>query len=213
MKTFNTLLVAGFACLQFLATSNAQTSSATATATATSTSAAAAPTQPAFVNTPGLQVSSPFNGMSVIQNTALSISASLTDKRPIGSINISVSKKDGSDNSTVVNISNGNFIRASQIWNVSDAQYPIGDYYINLIVTPNTTATPPTTTASVTQPVTTPNAIPGSNVYYWRALVHVVAPRTSPFPTSAAPTLSKSNGITSMVVAAGVIILGSFITL
>ncbi|KAF8938528.1 hypothetical protein EDD21DRAFT_368764 [Dissophora ornata] len=234
MKTpINALFLVSLTCMQYLSGAQAQgdilaitTGSTTATtlsttttttgATATtSTSAGVATPSPAFQNTPGLQVSSPFNGMSVTQNTVLSISASLLDQQPISSIDISVAKSDGTSNTTIVNIPSGASVSASQIWNVTAAQYPVGDYLLNMIITPNTTAGSTTTTVAST---TTVSAAPASSVvpvYYWQAIIHVIAPSntTTTVPTSAASGLNGVSGVMTMFMAAGVAVLGSLLVL
>ncbi|KAG9321132.1 hypothetical protein KVV02_005258, partial [Mortierella alpina] len=123
--------------LQYLASVQAQdvsgsptTASSRATVTATTTGIVA-PSLPTFVNTPGLQVSTPYSGMSIIQDTALSIAATLAGQRPMSSINISVAKKDGSSNTTIVDIRSGAILRLSQIWNVTATQYPVGEYVVS----------------------------------------------------------------------------------
>ncbi|KAF9103079.1 hypothetical protein BGX27_010744 [Mortierella sp. AM989] len=234
MKTFKTILVVGVACLQLLSGSQAQSTSAASSssaATATSTSAApvVTPSQP-FINTEGLVVSSPFNQMTVVQNTVLSISASLRDKRPISSVNISVAKKDGSSNTTIVSIPYGSVPMIAQTWNVSSDKYPIGDYLVNIIITPNTTINSPTSiplpppntsnppsTTTVTQPIVTPSAVgSGPNVYYFQALVHVAAPRVQ-VPSAAMgmkfDRINSGSSFAAFLAAVGVTVVGSLLAL
>ncbi|KAF9346463.1 hypothetical protein BGX26_002018 [Mortierella sp. AD094] len=235
MKAFKTLFVVGITCLQLLSGSQAQnttkTSPAPTNATTTTTVAAGSsttsagvstPTPPVFANTPGLQVSL-FDQMAVVQNTVLSMSISLTGQRSMGSINVSVAKKDGSSNNTVVSAT-GSFISTTQVWNVTAAQYPLGDYLVNIIVTPNNTAilpttsgsAPSTTTTSVTQPIVTPSAA-GPNVYYWQGVVRVTAPRNTTIPSSAMgmkfDRVNSGSGFVTMFIASGIVVLGSLLAL
>jgi hypothetical protein len=87
MKTaFKTMFLVGLSGLQFLCGAQAQSSAAASTGPSSTQTPAPAPTQPSFINTPGLIVTSPFDGMIVSQNTVLSISASLANQLTIGKI-------------------------------------------------------------------------------------------------------------------------------
>jgi len=87
-------MLATLSGLQLLSGSQAQaaTSSAgvatsakpAATGTATATGGVVTPSPPSFINTPGLLVNSPYNGMQVSQNAFLSISASLLNGQALG---------------------------------------------------------------------------------------------------------------------------------
>ncbi|KAG0364480.1 hypothetical protein BC939DRAFT_441618 [Gamsiella multidivaricata] len=247
MKTsFKPLFFIALTCAQYLSGTQAQssitTSHAAITSTATTSTSATVPTpsQSAFINTPGLQVTSPYNGMTVIQGTMLSISASIQDQRPISSINISVAKKDGSSNTTIVSITSGAILKATQTWNVTAAQYPVGAYILNMVITPNTTAqgtssVPNAGSSSVISSVATPTSssvqagstslipIPGPptspgtgpNVYYWQATVQVIAPmNTSTTPNTANGLIhGHGQGLTALVLAAGTALMGSFLAL
>ncbi|KAI1286585.1 hypothetical protein EDD11_000200, partial [Mortierella claussenii] len=204
------------------------------TTSAATASASATPVVPSFINTPGLQVTSPYNGMTVLQDTVLSISSSLIDQRPISSINISVAKKqDGSSNTTIVNIPSGAILRSTQIWNITAASYPVGEYLINMIITPNTTAAgvnptlnnpgpnasaTTTTTAVVPGPTSTIPGPPvnpgvGPSVYYWQATVRVVARTNITTPGSGASTYGPGKGsnmgFASVFVAGAIAVMGS----
>ncbi|KAG0223067.1 hypothetical protein B0O80DRAFT_464957 [Mortierella sp. GBAus27b] len=223
---FKTLFLVGLSSLQLFSTAQAQT---TTTASVTSSSASSTvsatsspvPTPPTFSNTPGLVVSSPFEGMAITQNTVLSISASLSGQRLIGTIKISVAKKDGTSNNTIVDITSGSFLRTSQTWNVTADQYPVGEYLMNMIITPNTTASlntaPATTTAAPTTTIIPgPTIGPEASVYYWRATVRVVAPRNNTYPSSASGLMhenlnGRSLGMTAMLVTAGIAFFGSLL--
>ncbi|KAF9277072.1 hypothetical protein BGZ68_009542 [Mortierella alpina] len=242
MKTcFTAILLVGLQCLASVqaqaATRSLPAASSTAKATASATSGApVAPSPPSFVNTPGLQVTTPYNGMSIIQDTGLSIAATLAGQRPMSSINISVAKKDGSSNTTIVDIRSGAILRLSQIWNVTAAQYPVGEYIMNMVITPNTTISPlnGTPQAVSSQPIGSflpsitsidhspqptgliPGPIPGAgvSVYYWQATVRVIAKVNTPNPTSGATGMQGGiHGYAGVVAAAGVALLGSLLAL
>ncbi|KAF9985720.1 hypothetical protein BGZ75_002648 [Mortierella antarctica] len=173
--------------------------------------------------------------MSIIQDTALSIAATLAGQRPMSSINISVAKKDGSSNTTIVDIRSGAILRLSQIWNVTATQYPVGEYVMNMVITPNTTlgplnGTPQAVSSSIglllpsitnidhtPQPTgLIPGPIPGAgvSVYYWQANVRVVAKINNPNPSSAATRMQDSvHGFMGVAAAAGVALLGSLLAL
>ncbi|CAO3566464.1 unnamed protein product [Mortierella alpina] len=209
--------------------------SSTAKATAT-TSGIVAPSPPSFVNTPGLQVSTPYSGMSIIQDTSLSIAATLAGQRPMSSVNISVAKKDGSSNTTIVDIRSGAVLRLSQIWNVTAAQYPVGEYIMNMVITPNTTLSPmngtpqavssqsigtfiPDVTSIDHSPQPTgliPGPIPGAgvSVYYWQATVRVVAKLNTPGPSSAATKIQGGlHAWMGVAATVGTALLGSLLAL
>ncbi|KAG0272148.1 hypothetical protein BGZ95_012111 [Linnemannia exigua] len=217
--TFSALALASLACLQFLAgTTNAQAATTTTTTTAAATAPGATgtpapivpPTPPTFVNTPGLQVPSIYDGMSVMQGSFLTISTKLQDGRAMGSIVLTVAKKDGSGNTTIATVNHDSPVSSSLLWDASAAKFPAGPYVLNLVVTPNTTtgATNPPTV-----PAPPPTAVAGPSVFYWRATVNVVVPR-APSPISGAVTGRGNIGSTvGYVVAAGVALLGSFLVL
>ncbi|KAG0057040.1 hypothetical protein BGZ83_002278 [Gryganskiella cystojenkinii] len=155
----------------------------------TSTSAVVpTPTVPAFVNTPGLRVYSPYDGMQVTQGAYLSISASLTSGQPIGSITITVAKADGSSNVTIVSVASANTLSLIESWNV---QTTVGNYLMNMIVTPNTTVAAPVTSLSAVVPA--PTSAPGTgaggaSIYYWQGRITVKALTAPP------PTYGDTNG-------------------
>ncbi|KAG0373547.1 hypothetical protein BGX24_011556, partial [Mortierella sp. AD032] len=126
--TFSTLALASLACLQFLAgTTNAQaatTTSTTAAATAPGATGTPAPvvppTPPTFVNTPGLQVPSIYDGMAVTKGSFLTIATKLQDGRAMGSIVLTVAKKDGSGNTTIASVNHDSPVSSSILWNPTD---------------------------------------------------------------------------------------------
>ncbi|KAF9187067.1 hypothetical protein BGZ50_002151 [Haplosporangium sp. Z 11] len=230
------LFLAGLTCLQCMSGVQAQ-GAATSTTTlpsisASSTASGPAPTPslPSFINTPGLKVTAPYNGMTILQDSVLSISASILGERPISSINISVAKEDGSSNTTIVDIPSGSILKLTQTWNVTSALYPTGHYLFNMIITPNTTSTqsgggigPVASTTTINpsdisidpspQPTGTVPGPPGTSpsVYYWQAKVRVVA-HTTQKPESAA-SVNSIHGFVGLFAAVGAIVLGSVITL
>ncbi|KAI7827627.1 hypothetical protein BC939DRAFT_491248, partial [Gamsiella multidivaricata] len=190
LKTF---LVVGISCLQQLAFAQ------------TTTTTAAGGSVPQFQNTPGVVVQTPYNGMTVSQGTFMSISAILSPSRPIGSVSVSVAKTDGSANTTVIDIKGVGIQRFLQFWDVNTELFPIGEYYLNMVITPNTTAsvspTLPTTTlvangstsiqavvttTSATVPAPTAPATGTQSVYYWRGLIRVIEPRSKTSTSAAA---------------------------
>ncbi|ORZ11672.1 hypothetical protein BCR41DRAFT_356734 [Lobosporangium transversale] len=135
------LILAGIiACFQPLALVLAQTQSAVPTR--------GAPLPPSNQNTPGLAVV-PSNGMAIYQESIVYISA-VIGGRPISSAYISISKAESSSNTTIADIKGLSIRRLVQSWNVTAADYPIGDYYLQLIVTPNTTSIIPPLVVSTT---------------------------------------------------------------
>ncbi|KAG0197353.1 hypothetical protein BGX28_009157 [Mortierella sp. GBA30] len=242
MKTcFKTLFLVSLTCLQHLSGAQAQLSTPSSTTTAKSSATSGvgvAPSPPTFVNTPGLRVTTPYNGMTIPQDTVLSISASLAGERPISSIKIMVAKKDGSSNTTIVDVPSGAILSISQTWNVTSTQYPVGEYIMNMIITPNMTAnlggTAPmaTTTQSIGSflPIVTsvdsspqptgliPGPIPGAaSVYYFQATVRVIAKLNSTNPNSSAMGMkfgsNGDHGFVGLFVAASIALLGSFFAL
>ncbi|KAF9545606.1 hypothetical protein EC957_010691 [Mortierella hygrophila] len=220
-STFSSIALVSIACLQYLAgTSTAQVTSATASGapvspTSTTPAVVPTPTVPMWVNTPGLVVSSVFDGLTVVQNSFVSISATLTDGQPMSSIVITSAMKDGSGNTTIADIKQSNLVTPRQLWNVSADNYPVGSYVLSMIVipgTPNTTAT--TGTSAVPQPSTgvTPPATGAASVYYWKANINVRAPPASTPVGGAASGLSIGSTI-GYVAAAGVALLGSLLIL
>ncbi|KAG0315668.1 hypothetical protein BGZ99_007331, partial [Dissophora globulifera] len=132
------------------------------------------------------------------------------------SINISVAKKDGSSNTTIINIPSGATLRLTQIWNVTADKYPVGDYLFNMIVTPNTTAAgsgvpaaSSTILATPTGGATIPNA---ATIYYWHAGIRVIAPVPTNVPNAAISVLN-SNGVMAIVLTATAAVLSSFLPL
>ncbi|KAF9576166.1 hypothetical protein EC968_010289 [Mortierella alpina] len=174
--------------------------------------------------------------MSIVQDTGLSIAATLAGQRPMSSINISVAKKDGSSNTTIVDIRSGAILRLSQIWNVTASQYPVGEYVMNMVITPNTTVNPMNGTPQAVSsqsigtfvPIITsidhspqptgliPGPIPGAgvSVYYWQATVRVVAKVNTTNPVSAATRLQGGfYGVAGLAAAAGVTLVGTLLAL
>lgn len=219
--TFSSVALVSIACLQYLAgTSTAQVTTATASGapvnpTSTASAVVPTPTVPVWVNTPGLVVNSVFDGLTVVQNSFVSISATLSDGRPMSSIVITAAKKDGSGNTTITDIRQPNLVTPRQLWNVSSDIYSAGSYVLNMIVTPGTPNTTTTTgTSAVPQPSTgvTPPATGGVSVYYWRATVNVRAP-PPPAPASGAVSGRSMGSTIGYVAAAGVALLGSLLVL
>ncbi|KAG0001075.1 hypothetical protein BGZ65_003822 [Modicella reniformis] len=222
-----TLLLLGLTGLQYLSCAQAQS-------TSSPTRIVQTPAVPTFSNTPGLLVTSTYDGMTVYQDSVVSIIASLADQQPISTINISVAKEDGSANTTIVNVSSGAIVKSTQLWNVATTQYPVGIYILNMIITPNTTVGNPqsqgpapaaTTSTGIPPPAGSPDPIPipgppstgkGPSVYYWQATVHVAAPRTVPNSASGLKheTLNtRGLGMATLLVTAGVAIFGSLLVL
>ncbi|KAF9201635.1 hypothetical protein BGZ49_008140 [Haplosporangium sp. Z 27] len=228
MKSFKTIFVIGITCLQLMSGSQAQTTStkvnATSAGVATSTSSSAVPTAtlPPFVNTPGLSVNL-YTGMTVVQNTMVSISASLNNQQNIGAIDISITKRDRTNNNTIAT-STGSFVSTVQLWNVTSDAYPVGIYVINIIVTPTTIPAGSVQTTSGSQVATTTSAVQPvatgtpSNAYYWQGLIYVAAPRNTSLPTSSAMGMkfdhaNSFSGFVALFVASGVAVLGSLLAL
>ncbi|KAF9912083.1 hypothetical protein EC991_001029 [Linnemannia zychae] len=215
--SFSTLALASLASLQFLAgTTNAQATSPTTTTTAApgatgSPAPVVPPTPPTFVNTPGLQVPSIYDGMSVTQGSFLTIASHLQDGRLMSSVVLTVAKKDGSGNTTVASTNQGSVQTSTILWNATAANFPVGPYVLNLVVTPNTTAvvTPPPTTGA---PAPVPPTAGAASIYYWRANINVVVPRT-PTPISGAVSGRSIGSTAGYAVAAGVALLGSIFVL
>ncbi|KAF9897539.1 hypothetical protein BX616_005392, partial [Lobosporangium transversale] len=117
-------------------------------------------------------------------------------------------------------------IRSRQLWNVTSEQYPLGEYLLNIIITPNNTVgagTNPPASSSSAPPEPKPTEAPstpsvGPAVYYWQMTVKVVQ-RSSPLPSSSAMSLNVLGGgssmgyLYSMMVAVGVISLGAMLGL
>ncbi|KAF9900271.1 hypothetical protein BX616_002644 [Lobosporangium transversale] len=180
------LILAGIiACFQPLALVLAQTQSAVPTR--------GAPLPPSNQNTPGLAVV-PSNGMAIYQESIVYISA-VIGGRPISSAYISISKAESSSNTTIADIKGLSIRRLVQSWNVTAADYPIGDYYLQLIVTPNTTSIiPPLVVSTTGTPVPTSTARPAlpttlPSIYYWRGLVSIQAPLEKKGSSSSAAAL------------------------
>ncbi|KAG0062275.1 hypothetical protein BGZ89_010781 [Linnemannia elongata] len=218
--TFSSIALVSIACLQYLAsTSTAQVTTTTTRAavnpTSTASSVVPTPTVPVWVNTPGLVVNSVFDGLTVVQNSFVSISASLSDGRPMSSILITAAKKDGSGNTTIADIKQPNLVSPRQLWNVSADTYPAGSYVLSMIVTPGTLNTTTTTGATAApQPSTgvTPPATGAASIYYWKANILVRAP--PPPSTVTGGASGRSIGSTfGYVAAAGVALLGSLLVL
>ncbi|KAG0336090.1 hypothetical protein BG000_006940 [Podila horticola] len=223
MKSFlPLLLVAWLACLhQTLAQappSPAPTSSVRPTTNSTTSAPVATPTPPAFINTPGLQVISPFDGVLLAQNTRLTIALNLAGNKPIASVNISVGKKDGSLNTTIVDLKGQSTLRVIEYWNVTAATFAPGDYLFNIIVTPNTTAIPstpppagtgnstiPTSTTSAAAPSQTPA---GPQVYYWQGAMRVGLPAKGNIDSAGYALVSGKGLLIQMASALGVLALG-----
>ncbi|KAF9130557.1 hypothetical protein BGX30_013460 [Mortierella sp. GBA39] len=219
-STFSSIALVSIACLQYLAGTSAQVTSTTASGapvnpTSTVSAVVPTPTVPVWVNTPGLVVSSVFDGLTVVQNSFVSISATLTDGQPMNSIVITAAMKDGSRNTTIADFKQPNLVTPRQLWNVSADTYPVGSYVLNMIVipgTPNTTAT--TGTSAVPQPSTgvTPPTTGAASVYYWKASVNVRAPQASA-PVGGAASGLRIGSTIGYVAAAGVALLGSLLVL
>ncbi|KAF8948107.1 hypothetical protein BGZ47_006515 [Haplosporangium gracile] len=220
--TFTSIALVSLACLQYLVgTSTAQVTTTTTTAsgapvtpTSTTTAVVPTPTVPNWVNTPGLVVNSIFDGLTVMQNSFVSISASLADGRPMSSILITVSKKDGSGNMTIADIKQANLVSPRQLWNVSANNYPVGPYVLDMIVTPGTVNTTATTGApAVPQPSTGVSPITGAaTIYYWKANIIVRAPQ-APVAIGGAASGRNVGSTVGYVAAAGVALLGSLLVL
>ncbi|KAF9309800.1 hypothetical protein BG006_004979, partial [Podila minutissima] len=95
------------------------TSSARPSTNSTASLPVATPTPPAFINTPGLQVTSPFSGVILAQNTCLTITFNLTGNKPIALVNILISKKDGTLNMTNVDLKGLSTLHVIESWNVA----------------------------------------------------------------------------------------------
>ena len=65
---------------------NLPTALTSISASPTTSGAAPTPSLPSFINTPGLQVTAPYNDMTIFQDTVLSISASILGGRPISKL-------------------------------------------------------------------------------------------------------------------------------
>ncbi|KAG0350138.1 hypothetical protein BG005_010337 [Podila minutissima] len=224
MKSFlPLLLVAWLACLhQTLAQAPqppvSTTSSARPTTNGTASPPVATPTPPAFINTPGLQVTSPFSGVILAQNTRLTIALNLAGNKPIASVNVSVGKKDGTLNTTIVDLKGLSTLRVIQSWNVTAATFTPGDYLFNIIVTPNTTAIPstppPAGTGNSTLPTVTSSAVPpaqtpaGPQVYYWQGTIRVALPARGNVDSAGNVLVSGKGLMIQMATALGVLALG-----
>ncbi|KAG0029570.1 hypothetical protein BGZ82_007847 [Podila clonocystis] len=228
MKSFlPLLLVAWLACLhQTLAQAPlppVPTSSARPNTNSTASAPVATPTPPAFVNTPGLQVTSPFDGVLLAQNTRLTIALNLAGSRPIASVNISVGKKDGTLNTTIVDLKGLSTIRLIESWNVTAATFTPGDYLFNIIVTPNNTVIPstppPAGTGISTLPTPTTSAAPpsqtpaGPQVYYWQGTIRVVLPAKGKIDSAGSALVSGKGLLIQMASALGVLALGCALAL
>ncbi|GJJ75380.1 hypothetical protein EMPS_07738 [Entomortierella parvispora] len=224
MKSFQSIaILATLSGLQLLSGSQAQAPYWNAVSNAVSSSAGAAPSsQPAtsapasatttggvvtpspasFINTAGLRVNSPFDGMQISQNAFLTISASLQSGQAIGSALITVAQSDGSHNTTIVSLPSTNTMALAETWNVNSTLYPVGTYLMNMIVTPN---------------LTTPQPVePGPSIYYWQAHIKVqVPPSPVAQPNGASSFLSGSSFSNTMMatVAASALVLGSALLL
>ncbi|KAF9216978.1 hypothetical protein BGZ59_007123 [Podila verticillata] len=227
MKSFLTLLlVAWLACLhQTLAQAPPVSNSGGPTTTTTNSTAppVATPGPPTFINTPGLQITSPFDGVTIAQNTRLTIGANIVGLKPIASVYISIGKKDGTLNTTIVDLKGLSSLSVVESWNATAAIFTPGDYLLNIIITPNNTAIPPATpppaggnstttpTTTAAPPVTTPA---GPQVYYWQGTVRVALPATANVPSpSAGTTLVGLGMFVQMATTLGVLALGCVIAL
>ncbi|KAF9425351.1 hypothetical protein BGZ94_007603 [Podila epigama] len=192
-------------------------------ASLTSSAPVATPTVPGFINTSGLTITTPFSGMSIGQDRFLSIGGSIQGQKPIASILISVAKKDGSGNTTIVDKKGLATLRISETWQVKADLYPVGEYLLHLVITPNTTvAAPPKTSlapaAATTALVPPPPPVGGEpSVYFWQGTVRVVAPPTSAptIPNAGYSLATPGNTITliKMTMVLGAIVLGCMFAL
>ncbi|KAF9572707.1 hypothetical protein EC968_009522 [Mortierella alpina] len=160
----------------------------------TSTSAPIGRPSP-FQNTPGLHVAMPLNGMTVSQNQGVPFNVMLASGRAIGSISASIAPVDGSANTTILDLKQITLYRVLQLRNTSLSTLPLGDYYVQMIVTPNLSAPPANTGVPTAPAAAVPTSqIPPPNapaVYYWRGLIHLAASEDSSTLNSAASTLGQ----------------------
>ncbi|KAG0205248.1 hypothetical protein BGX33_008018 [Mortierella sp. NVP41] len=180
----------------------------------TGTATSAPPPVPTFVNTPGISVQSPGNGMTIRPDGNLPIVFSL-GRRTVSAVVVTMAKADGSGNTTVLDLKPGSTLRFFSSSPLTLFKFPVGDYIVNMVITPNLTATvpgivnppsssssapgaAPTTTATASKPTVAIN-LPG--VYYWRGAIKLS--NDTPAPGGA-----NGNGASNNAVAGGGVIGG-----
>ncbi|KAF9326215.1 hypothetical protein BGZ91_002064 [Linnemannia elongata] len=175
---------------------------------------------PTYENTPGAQVQSPSNGISVRPDGVLPIALTI-GRRPISSVVVTVAKADGSGNTTVLEYKPLAAPRIMTVAPLAAFKFSEGDYIMNLAITPNLTALLPTyapppspgnATATTTKAVapaqpTAPNNLPG--MYYWRGALKL----SNDAPTNNGGGSTSSNAAPCAGVGAGVVgVMGAWAT-
>ncbi|KAF8927961.1 hypothetical protein BGZ58_009985 [Dissophora ornata] len=185
---------------------------------------------------------SPYSGSTVSQGSVVLISGMTAPLRYLTYV-ATLAKTDGSSNTTIIEQKTSTAGRVIQIWNVTADNYPVGDYNLQIVVTPGSsvsvvtsgsTATATTqvagtgaialaaTTTTVTVPVPTQTSGTLPSVYYWRALIHVQAPSTGSTKSTPSSAAALTHGTVyagavaiayKMALAMGVLALGCVLTL
>ncbi|KAG0318710.1 hypothetical protein BGZ99_005497 [Dissophora globulifera] len=181
---------------------------------------------PTFNNTPGLTMQSPFNGMTVTQNSVTLVQGLIPGNQLL-TFTITTAKTDGSSNITLGTSKTPTTGRVFMLWNVTSANYPVGDYILEVIAVQTGVAPVPTGSASTSAPAPpAATIVPGAplSTYTWRALLHVAnappASKSSPNTASALTQLGAGSmyagGIAilyKMAVAMVALALGCVLTL
>ncbi|KAF9982414.1 hypothetical protein BGZ75_006204 [Mortierella antarctica] len=136
--------------------------------------------------------------MTVRQDTGVPFNVMLTSGKAVGSISASIAQIDGSANTTILDLKQVTLYRVLQLRNTSLSDLPLGDYHIQMIITPN--LSPPPAKGAPTAPVA---AVPTSQtppfnapaIYYWRGLIHLAAPEESSTLNSAASTQGQGGAL------------------
>ncbi|KAF9953634.1 hypothetical protein BGZ72_005266 [Mortierella alpina] len=153
---------------------------------------------PTFQNTPGVLVAKPTNGLTVRQDAGVPFDVRLTGGRPIGSISASIAHVDGSANTTILELKQVAVYRVLLIRDTSLSTLPLGDYHIQLIITPNMTAPRsggvPTAPAAAVQ-TSSPLPVNAPTIYYWRGLIHLAPSNESGTLSSAASTHGQGTAL------------------
>ncbi|KAG0226717.1 hypothetical protein BGW41_004099 [Actinomortierella wolfii] len=133
-----------------------------------------------LITTPGLVVSTPYQGMGVYQGSYMSISFRFLSGMPVGGSTVTMAKKDGSGNTTLYTVpdtqSLTQFLESYSVPESTEA----GDYRVSIITKPGTGTPKP------------PNALPpppsSNNTRLTTAVGAVAAPTATSAGGTPAPT-------------------------
>ncbi|KAF9122488.1 hypothetical protein BGW39_009708 [Mortierella sp. 14UC] len=137
------------------------------------------PTTP-FLNTPGVQVQAPANGLTVRPDGLIPIAFNI-GRRAISSVVVTVAKADGSGNTTILDHRATTALRITLTTPLASFKLPDGDYILDMAITPNTSVvipgyTPPSSSSSGAPQQPAPTTVPPSSlpgIYYWRTNIRI----------------------------------------